>query len=74
MVCLLSQDDVVMGTLTVRENLMFSANLRLPKKVPADERRDIVDDTIDVLGLTSCADTKVSATSYWNSTLLAASL
>lgn len=55
-----SQDDVVMGTLTVRENLMFSANLRLPKKYSQADRYDRVDDTIDELGLTACANTKVS--------------
>ena len=59
-VCCIWQDDVVMGTLTVRENLLFSANLRLPKSLQAAERRDIVDDTIEELGLTACADTKVS--------------
>jgi len=49
-----------MGTLTVRENLMFSANLRLPKKYSQADRYDRVDDTIDELGLTACANTKVS--------------
>ena len=58
-VCL-SQDDVVMGTLTVRENIMFSANLRLSKAFSRAERADKVDDTIDELGLTACAHTKVS--------------
>ncbi len=32
------QDDVVMGTLTVRENLMFSANLRLPETISHEEK------------------------------------
>jgi hypothetical protein len=27
-----------MGTLTVRENLMFSANLRLPESIPIEEK------------------------------------
>jgi len=55
-----SQDDVVMGTLTVRENLTFSANLRLPKSFSPAEKSDKVDDTIEELGLSACADTKVS--------------
>jgi len=55
-----SQDDIVMGTLTVRENLMFSANLRLPQSVSRAQRRDKVDDIIDELGLKACANTKVS--------------
>jgi len=54
------QDDVVMGTLTVRENLMFSANLRLPNSVSQKDKRQRVEDTLQELGLTSCADTKVS--------------
>ena len=53
------QDDVVMGTLTVRENLMFSANLRLPQTMSDDEKCDRVDEAIDELGLATCADTKV---------------
>ena len=55
----LSQDDVVMGTLPVRENIMFSANLRLPMSYSRAERSDKVDDTIEELGLTACANTKV---------------
>uniref|UniRef100_A0A8C6X6M9 Broad substrate specificity ATP-binding cassette transporter ABCG2 n=1 Tax=Naja naja TaxID=35670 RepID=A0A8C6X6M9_NAJNA len=43
------QDDVVMGTLTVRENFQFSAALRLPKTVKI----------IKELGLTKVADSKV---------------
>ncbi|PIK50787.1 putative ATP-binding cassette sub-family G member 2 isoform X2 [Apostichopus japonicus] len=53
------QDDVVMGTLTVRENLEFSAALRLPKNVSVAERKERVEDVINELGLTHCADTKV---------------
>jgi len=55
-----SQDDVVMGALTVRENIMFSANLRLPASYSLAERCNKVDDTIDELGLAACANTKVS--------------
>ena len=55
-----AQDDVVMGTLTVRENLMFSANLRLSASLSQKEKRHRVEETIQELGLTSCADTKVS--------------
>ena len=53
------QDDIITGTLTVRENLMFSANVRLPKEVKYDERVNRVQKTIQDLGLESCADTKV---------------
>ncbi|XP_070544521.1 broad substrate specificity ATP-binding cassette transporter ABCG2-like isoform X2 [Ptychodera flava] len=53
------QDDVVMGTLTVRENLRFSAALRLPKTVKEEERDERVQEVITELGLNSCADSKV---------------
>lgn len=53
------QDDVVLGTLSVRENLLFSAALRLPSKTSFKERRERVDKVIKELGLESCADTKV---------------
>jgi len=49
-----------MGTLTVRENLMFSANMRLPNSLPKKDKRQRVEETLQELGLTSCADTKVS--------------
>lgn len=53
------QDDVVMGTLTVRENFAFSAALRLPSSVSASERNQRVKQVIKDLGLARCADTKV---------------
>ena len=54
------QDDVIMGTLSVRENLYFSAALRLPNSMKWSEKRGRVDKVINELGLTSCADTKVT--------------
>ncbi|XP_054773833.2 broad substrate specificity ATP-binding cassette transporter ABCG2-like isoform X2 [Lytechinus pictus] len=53
------QDDVVMGTLTIRENLQFSAALRLPKTVGKKERDDRVDDILAELGLSHVGDSKV---------------
>ncbi|KAL8563937.1 hypothetical protein ACOMHN_059367 [Nucella lapillus] len=53
------QDDVVMGTLTVRENFQFSAALRLPSSVTQKVRDARVDQIIYELGLGECADTKV---------------
>lgn len=54
------QDDVVMGTLTVRENLMFSANLRLSNSLSQKDKRQRVEEILQELDLTSCADTRVS--------------
>ncbi|XP_005109370.3 broad substrate specificity ATP-binding cassette transporter ABCG2 [Aplysia californica] len=53
------QDDVVMGTLTIRENFEFSARLRLPRSVTDAERKERVDQVIYELGLTEVADSKV---------------
>ncbi|XP_033103706.1 broad substrate specificity ATP-binding cassette transporter ABCG2-like [Anneissia japonica] len=53
------QDDVVMGTMSVRENLMFSASLRLGKEVSTQEKRQRVNNIIKELGLSKCADSKV---------------
>ena len=53
------QEDIVMGTLTVRENLAFSAALRLPSSVSKEDRAERVDDVLTELGLCECADTKV---------------
>ncbi|XP_056136056.1 broad substrate specificity ATP-binding cassette transporter ABCG2-like isoform X2 [Lampris incognitus] len=54
-----TQDDVVMGTLTVRENLRFSAALRLPSSVAQREKEARVNHLIKELGLTKVADSKV---------------
>ncbi|NXT35138.1 ABCG2 protein, partial [Pelecanoides urinatrix] len=53
------QDDVVMGTLTIRENLKFSAALRLPKSVKEQEKNERVNQIIKELGLSKVADSKV---------------
>ncbi|KAL1249271.1 hypothetical protein QQF64_020276, partial [Cirrhinus molitorella] len=53
------QDDVVMGTLTVRENLRFSAALRLPKSISQREKDAKVEKLIQELGLSKVADSRV---------------
>lgn len=53
------QDDVVMGTLTVRENFSFSAALRLPSSVSQKEKDQKVERLIQELGLGRVADSKV---------------
>ena len=52
-----------MGTLTVKENLYFSANLRMSKRVSQEEKDALIMDTLSELGLTHCANTKVLALS-----------
>ncbi|KNC99970.1 uncharacterized protein SPPG_05345 [Spizellomyces punctatus DAOM BR117] len=53
------QDDCLMETLTVRETLMFSANLRLPESMTRQAKRDRVEEVISLLGLSHVADSKV---------------
>lgn len=53
------QDDVVMGTLTVRENLQFSAALRLPSTMKNHEKNERINKVIQELGLAKVADSKV---------------
>ncbi|GFR92490.1 ATP-binding cassette sub-family G member 2-like [Elysia marginata] len=54
-----TQDDVMMSTLTVRENISFSASLRLSSSFDWQAKRKRVDDVITELGLEKCADTKI---------------
>ncbi|KAM6177403.1 broad substrate specificity ATP-binding cassette transporter ABCG2-like [Erethizon dorsatum] len=54
-----AQDDVVMGTLTVRENLHFSAALRLPTTMTNHEKTEKINEVIEELGLGKVADSKV---------------
>ena len=49
-----------MGTLSVRENLAFSAALRLPMSLSRHERAEKVEHVINELGLSHVATTKVS--------------
>ena len=48
-----------MGTLTVRENLMFSASLRLPSDIGKSDKILRVEMIINDLGLSKVADSKV---------------
>lgn len=49
-----------MGTLTVKENLMFSAQVRLPESTDLEEKKRRVVQVIKELGLQRCANTRVS--------------
>lgn len=53
------QDDVLIGTLTVRETLTYSARLRLPMTVAREEIEETVNNIIKDLGLDVCANTYV---------------
>ena len=49
----------MIGTLTVRENLHFSASLRLSRKLSKRERSKRVEETLSDLGLFHVAESKV---------------
>ena len=53
------QQDVLLPTLTVRETLRYSADLRLPPPTTEEERRKVVEEVILELGLKECADTRI---------------
>lgn len=53
------QQDILIPTLTVRETLQYSADLRLPPPISKAERRAIVEQVILELGLKECADTRI---------------
>ena len=50
------QDDCLANTLSVRENIFFSANLRLPFSISLKVKRQLVQNVIDKLGLRVVAD------------------
>ena len=54
-----TQEDNLIGTLTVRESISFSAQLRLPDRMGAHEKVAIVERVMTEMGLQECADTPV---------------
>jgi ABC-type multidrug transport system ATPase subunit len=55
------QDDIMHDDLTVYENLMYSARLRLPPSIPAAQQRAIVEDVIEILDLGRIRDSIVGS-------------
>lgn len=53
------QNDLLMGSPTVRETIWYSASLRLPKGTSDDQVNKIVDETLEELGLTGVANSYV---------------
>ncbi|OQD76189.1 hypothetical protein PENDEC_c005G06482 [Penicillium decumbens] len=58
------QEDVLVPTLTIRETLRYSADLRLPPPTTQKERYAIVEEVILELGLKECADTRIGTTAH----------
>ena len=53
------QEDRMFAELTVREQLEFSARLRLPRSMPLEKKRGRVEQVVRELGLSKCVDTMV---------------
>ncbi|EGE80497.2 ATPase [Blastomyces dermatitidis ATCC 18188] len=58
------QQDVLIPTLTVRETLQYSADLRLPPPTTQAERQSVVEQVILELGLKECADTRIGNSAH----------
>jgi len=54
------QDDIVHAELTVESSLDYVARLRLPPDVTAEQRRDLIDSTIETLGLGHVRKSRIS--------------
>lgn len=54
-----TQTDVLLPSLTVRETLLYAASLRLPPSTTSQQRKQLVEEIILELGLKECADTRV---------------
>ncbi|KAG0566168.1 hypothetical protein KC19_7G043500 [Ceratodon purpureus] len=59
MAAYVTQSDELIGTLTVRETIYYSAQLRLSSATSAAEKKAIVESTILEMGLQDCADTPI---------------
>ncbi|EEH43518.2 uncharacterized protein PADG_08138 [Paracoccidioides brasiliensis Pb18] len=58
------QNDILIPTLTVRETLQYSADLRLPPPTTQKERQNVVEKAILELGLKECADTRIGSSAH----------
>jgi len=54
-----TQTDVLLPSLTVRETLLYAASLRLPSPTTSEQRSQLVEEIILELGLKECAGTRV---------------
>ncbi|KAE8037196.1 hypothetical protein FH972_009806 [Carpinus fangiana] len=52
----MTQEDILLGTLTIRETLTYSAHMRLPTTMTKQEINGVVEGTIIEMGLQDCAD------------------
>merc|ERR1712142_468431 len=53
------QDDLFIGTLTVKEHLTFQALVRMDSHIPSDQRMSRVESVLQEFGLSKCKDTVI---------------
>ncbi|XP_043524917.1 ABC transporter G family member 3-like [Frieseomelitta varia] len=53
------QDDLFVGTLTVKEHLLFQAMVRMDRRIPMEQRFDRVHQVINELALSKCRNTVI---------------
>jgi ABC-type multidrug transport system ATPase subunit len=56
------QDDLLYAALTVFETLHYAAQLRLPRKMSAEDKKKRVETVVRALGLEKCKDTIIGET------------
>lgn len=59
-----TQEDVLMTTLTVREAVCYSAQLQLPDSMTRSEKRERAEATMQEMGLEDAADTRIGGWAF----------
>ena len=55
----MTQENVLMATLTVREAIYYSSQIQLPDSIPLPKKLALADETIQEMGLISALDTRI---------------
>ncbi|KAI7815553.1 ABC subfamily G member 4, partial [Rhyzopertha dominica] len=63
MSCYIMQDDCLSPHLTVKEAMTVSANLKLGKDISRSEKKVVINEIVETLGLQDCVDTHASCLS-----------
>ncbi|XP_038045152.1 protein white-like [Patiria miniata] len=55
----IQQEDVFVGSLTVREHLLLQAKLRMSREISLERKMERVEDILEQLSLVKCADARI---------------
>ncbi|XP_070561231.1 uncharacterized protein [Ptychodera flava] len=58
-ICYVLQEDIFFENLTLREQLVYTARLRLPGAAPLSIKMEKVNEIVDLLDIRKCLDTKI---------------